>query len=160
MDRVGFGFDSHRFDAARALVLCGVRIPDEPGLAGHSDGDAGLHALIDAMLGAAGLGDIGEHFPDTDERWKDIDSGSLLGEVMVLLAEMGWNIANCDVTIVTEAPKIAPHRPVMRSRVADLLGLDISSVSVKAKTAEGMGLIGAGEGLAAFAVVLLEETEP
>jgi len=141
-------------------MLCGVRIADERGLAGHSDGDAALHALIDAMLGAAGLGDIGEHFPDTDAQWKDIDSGALLGEVMVLLAEMGWNIANCDVTIVTEAPKLAPHREAMRSRVADLLGLDPSFVSVKAKTAEGMGLIGAGEGLAAFAVVLLEETQP
>jgi len=157
MNRVGFGFDSHRFEAGRPLMLAGVQIEHDRGLAGHSDGDAALHALIDAMLGAAALGDIGEMFPDTDARWKDADSGKLVVEVIGHLAGMGWEVVNCDLTIVTETPRLEPHKAAMRERVADLLGADPISVGLKAKTAEGMGLIGAGEGLAAFAVVLIEE---
>ena len=138
-------------------MLGGVRIEHDRGLVGHSDGDAALHAVIDAMLGAAGLGDIGEFFPDTDKKWKDADSGRMLVEVLGELAQMGMTVANCDVTIVTEKPKLSEYKIPMRERIADLLGLDISVVSVKAKTAEGMGHIGAGEGLAAFAAVILEE---
>jgi len=157
MNRVGFGFDSHRFEAGRPLMLCGVRVEHDRGLAGHSDGDAALHAVMDAMFGAAGIGDIGEQFPDSDARFDGADSGALLGEAQVILAEMGWLVSNCDVTVVCEAPRLTDHKPAMRQRLADLLGLDASFVAVKAKTAEGLGLIGAGEGLAAFAVVMLEE---
>ena len=139
-------------------MLGGVRIKHNLGLAGHSDGDAVLHAVIDAMLGAAGLGDIGEHFPDTDEKWKDADSAKTLIEAVGELAGMGMAVTNCDVTIVTEMPKLSAYKIPMRERIADLLGLDISVVSVKAKTAEGMGPIGSSEGLAAFAVVMVEET--
>ena len=159
MIRVGFGFDSHRFVAGRPLMLCGVRVEHDRGLAGHSDGDAALHALTDALFAAAGLGDIGQHFPDTDPRWKDADSAALLEEAMAELAQMGWEVVNCDVTIVAETPRLEPYKEPMRQRIADLLGMDASAVSVKAKTAEGMGLVGAGEGLAAFALVLLEESD-
>ncbi len=138
-------------------MLGGVRIEHDRGLAGHSDADAALHAVIDAMLGAAGLGDIGEFFPDTAKKNKNADSGVMLVDVLGEIAQMGMEVVNCDVTIVAEAPKLTKYKMPMRERIADLLGLDISVVSVKAKTAEGMGLIGAGEGLAAFAVVLLEE---
>ena len=157
MNRIGFGFDSHRFQAGRPLMLGGVRIEHDRGLAGHSDGDAALHALIDAMFGAAGMGDIGEQFPDTDPKWAGADSADLLTEATVLVAEMGWAMGNADLTIVTEAPRLGPHKQAIRQRIADLLGLDATCVAVKAKTAEQMGAIGAGEGLAAFAVVLLEE---
>ena len=138
-------------------MLGGVRIKHDLGLAGHSDADAVLHAVIDAMLGAAGLGDIGEFFPDTDKKWKDAGSTKMLVEVLGELAQMGMAVVNCDVTIVTEAPKLSAYKMPMRERLADLLGLDISVVAVKAKTAEGMGPIGAGEGLVAFAVVMVEE---
>ncbi len=138
-------------------MLGGVHIKHDRGLAGHSDADAVLHAVIDAMLGASGLGDIGEFFPDTDEKNKNANSGVMLVDVLGELAQMGMEVVNCDVTIVAEAPKLTKYKIPMRERIAELLGLDISVVSVKAKTAEGMGLIGAGEGLAAFAVVLLEE---
>ncbi|MCK4624205.1 MAG: 2-C-methyl-D-erythritol 2,4-cyclodiphosphate synthase [Phycisphaerae bacterium] len=157
MNRIGFGFDSHRFVEGRPLMLGGVHIKHDRGLAGHSDADAVLHAVIDAMLGASGLGDIGEFFPDTDEKNKNANSGVMLVDVLGELAQMGMEVVNCDVTIVAEAPKLTKYKIPMRERIAELLGLDISVVSVKAKTAEGMGLIGAGEGLAAFAVVLLEE---
>jgi 2-C-methyl-D-erythritol 2,4-cyclodiphosphate synthase len=157
MNRIGFGYDSHRFEAGRPLVLAGVKLPGERGLAGHSDGDAALHALMDAMLGAAGLGDVGEHFPPTDERFRNADSAALCTEVVALLAQMGWVVVNADLTIVTEEPHLAPHKQAMRDRVGDLLGLDTVAVSVKAKTNEKMDAIGAGEGLAAYAVVLLEE---
>ena len=138
-------------------MLGGVRIEHDRGLAGHSDADAALHAVIDAMLGAAGLGDIGEFFPDTDKKNKNADSEIMLVSVLGEISQMGMEVVNCDVTIVAEAPKLTKYKMPMRERIADLLGLDISVVSVKAKTAEGMGLIGEGEGLAAFAVVLLEE---
>jgi 2-C-methyl-D-erythritol 2,4-cyclodiphosphate synthase len=157
MNRIGLGFDSHRFVAGRPLVLGGVKIAYDRGLAGHSDGDAALHALIDAMFGAAGLADIGEQYPATDPRFKDADSAALLSEAMASLAQMGWIVVNCDLTVVTEEPKLSKFKPAMRERIADLLGLDVSAVSVKAKTNEGMGAIGKGEGLAAYAVVLLEE---
>ena len=159
MNRIGFGFDSHRFEKGKPLMLGGVEVPHDRGLAGHSDGDAALHALIDALFGAAGLADIGEHFPNTDPQWKGIASSELVTEAFAELTEMGWTVVNCDLTIVAEQPKLDEHKPVMRERIADLLGLDTSAVTVKAKTAEGMGLIGAGEGVAVFAVVLLEEAE-
>lgn len=159
MNRVGFGYDSHRFVAGRPLRLCGVEIKHDRGLAGHSDGDAALHALIDAMFGPAGVGDIGEQFPDTDEKWKDADSITLLSEALNLVLQMGWAPLNCDLTIVTESPKLTEYKQAMREKIADVLGLDFTAVGIKAKTAEGMGPIGAGEGLAAFAVVLMEELE-
>ena len=140
-------------------MLCGVRVEHDRGLAGHSDGDAALHALIDAMLGAAGMGDIGQHFPDTDPRWKDAESGRMLVDAVAILTELGYVVTNCDLTIVAEAPKLTPYKMAMKERVSELLGLDITAVSIKAKTAEGMGLIGAGEGLAAFAVVQIEEVD-
>jgi 2-C-methyl-D-erythritol 2,4-cyclodiphosphate synthase len=156
MNSTGFGFDSHRFVDGKPLKLGGVLVEHPQGLLGHSDGDAALHALIDAMLGAAGLGDIGEHFPDTEARWKDADSAMLLGEAVGLLLQMGWSVVNCDITIICQAPRLGAYKMAMRERIADQLGLDPQAVSVKAKTAEGMGFCGAGEGLAAFAVVLLE----
>ena len=157
MNRVGFGFDSHRFQAGKPLLLAGVRVPHAHGLAGHSDGDAALHAVIDALLGAAGVGDIGEQFPDTDPRFKGADSADLLTEALALVAQMGWQPVNCDVTIVTEAPKLSPFKQPMRERISDLLGLDPIAVSVKAKTNEGMGAVGRGEGIVAFAIVLVED---
>jgi len=159
MDRIGLGFDSHRFVAGRPLKLCGITVEHDRGLGGHSDGDAPMHAVIDAMLGAAGVGDIGELFPDTDDRWKGADGTTLLFEAMNVVLTAGWAPVNCDVTIITELPRLEKDKQAMRERIADLLGLDGSSVSVKAKTADGMGPIGAGEGLAAFAVVLMEELE-
>lgn len=159
MNRIGFGFDSHRFVAGRPLMLAGVQVPHDKGLAGHSDGDAALHALIDALFAAAGLADIGDHFPPTDPQWKNVRSAEMVTEAFSEVTEMGWSVVNCDVTIVTEEPSLKEHKATMRERVADLLGLDATAVSVKAKTAEGMGPIGAGEGLAAFAVVLLEEAD-
>ena len=157
MNRVGLGFDSHRFEAGRPLLLGGIRIKHDKGLAGHSDADAVLHAIIDALFGAAAAGDIGEHFPDSDPAWAGADSATMLTEAQMLLAEMGWMVGNCDVTIICEAPKLGDLKFEMRQRIADLLGLDASFVSVKAKTAEGMGLVGKGDGVAAFAVVMLEE---
>ena len=139
-------------------MLAGVHVEHNLGLAGHSDGDAPLHALIDAMLGAAGLDDIGYMFPDTDPAWDNVDSDVMGTEVVSELARMGLLVINSDVTIITEAPKLTAHKQAMRERVADLLGTDTTNVSVKAKTAEGMGPIGTGEGLVALAVVLLEDT--
>lgn len=151
------GYDSHRFAAGRPLVLGGVRIDHEFGLAGHSDADAVLHAVIDALLGAAGLGDIGEHFPDSDERYRGADSACLVEHVVLLVENAAFRVVNCDVTVVTQQPKLGPHRPAMRERIAELLHVPPEAVNVKAKTNEGMGWIGKGEGLAVVAVVLLEE---
>ena len=159
MNRIGLGYDSHRFVAGRPLLLGGVKIPHDKGLAGHSDGDAALHALIDALLGAAGLGDIGEHFPDADPRYKDADSALLLAETMSLISQAGWGVVNCDLTVITQAPKMSPHKPALRERIADLVGVDAAQVSVKAKSNEGMGWIGRGEGLAVVAVVLVEQDD-
>ncbi len=154
--RIGFGYDSHRFDEARPLVLGGVRIPDYPGLLGHSDGDAVAHAVTDALLGAAALGDIGRHFPPSDPQWKGADSMKLLGRVVELVAESDLRVCNLDVTVITEQPKIAPHAPEMVARLAEVLGTTLGGISVKGKTNEGMGWIGSGEGMAVHAVALLE----
>ncbi len=155
--RIGIGYDSHRFAPARRLVLAGVEVPFSLGLAGHSDADAVAHAVTDALLGAAALGDIGTHFPPGDERWRDADSLDLLRRAVALLAAQGWAPGNVDVTVVCETPRLAPHIPAMRERLAGSLGLDVSAVSIKGKTNEMMGWIGRGEGIAAMAVALLRE---
>ncbi len=158
MSRVGIGYDIHPFESGRRMVLCGVVFPDETGLAGHSDADAALHAVTDALLGAAGLDDIGEHFPPTDERWRHADSGDLLQAVVGML-QPRFFIGNVDVTIVGERPRIGPRRQEMRTRLAELLGISTDRVNVKATTNERLGALGRGEGLAALAVALLEEQE-
>lgn len=157
--RVGLGYDSHRFAEGRRLVLGGVEIQYERGLTGHSDADAVAHAVTDALLGAAGLGDIGRHFPPTDEQWRDADSIALLRQASQLAAERNFQVVNVDVTVVCEQPKIAPHAAAMCARLADALGIAPAHVSVKGKTNEGMGWIGAGEGVAAMAVVLVDRVE-
>ena len=157
-NRVGFGFDIHRLVPGRRLVLCGVEYTGSPvGLLGHSDADAPLHALMDALLGAAALGDIGHLFPDTDPAWEGADSMDLLREVARRVADAGWRVANVDVTILAEAPKIAPRSAEMRARMADGLGLPVDRVSLKATTMEKLGPIGAREAIAAQAVALLEK---
>ena len=155
MIRIGFGYDSHRFVSGRPLVLGGVRIEHEQGLAGHSDADALLHAITDAILGALGAGDIGEHFPDTDPRWRGADSAKLLAHVVELAGSRGMCVGNCDATVITEQPKLLAYKAQMRQRIAGVLGIDVDAVSVKAKTNEKMGFIGRGEGLAAMAAVTL-----
>jgi 2-C-methyl-D-erythritol 2,4-cyclodiphosphate synthase len=155
MTRVGIGYDSHRFASGRPLVLGGVTIPHSQGLAGHSDADAVAHALADAMLGAIGLGDIGRLFPDTDPAHKDADSIRLLAEVGRRVREKGWALQQADITVIAEAPKLAPHAAGMQARLAQALGADPSALSVKAKTNEGMGFVGRGEGIAVFAVATL-----
>jgi len=155
MFRVGLGYDSHRFAAGRALVLGGVRMDFDRGLAGHSDGDAVLHAVTDAVLGALAAGDIGEHFPDTDPRWAGADSSLFLAEAAAMARRAGWRVANCDVTVLAEAPKLGPHKRAMALRIAELLGVEAGRVCVKAKTNEQMGFVGRGEGIAALAAVLL-----
>lgn len=157
MARVGLGYDSHRFAPGRRLVLGGVTIDHPLGLAGHSDADAALHAITDAILGAIGAGDIGEQFPDTDARFKDADSSRFVRAAMELAAAAGLAVVNCDVTIVTQQPKLSAHKPLMKARIAELLGVAPAAVAVKAKTNESMGWIGRGEGLAAMAVVLLDK---
>ncbi len=157
--RVGQGFDVHRFatpEEGRPLMLMGCPIPYDRGLLGHSDADVMLHALMDALLGAAGLGDIGQHFPDTDPAYLGADSARLLERVMGDLAERGWRVVNADVCLIGERPKIGPHRLQMRDRVAPLLGLAPDALNVKATTTEKLGFTGRGEGLAASAVVLLQ----
>lgn len=155
MIRAGIGFDVHRFDPSRPLVLGGVTIPGGPGLAGHSDADVLSHAVADACLGAAALGDIGTHFPDTDLRWKDADSIELLRRVAGLLAEHGFAVTSVDATLLLEAPKIGPHTVRMRENMAAALGIDAGAVGVKATTAEGLGTVGRGEGAACMAVALV-----
>ncbi|MGH7502950.1 MAG: 2-C-methyl-D-erythritol 2,4-cyclodiphosphate synthase [Longimicrobiales bacterium] len=157
--RVGVGYDSHRFAVGRPLVLGGVTIEHEQGLAGHSDADAISHAVIDAVLGAAGMGDIGSHFPPADVRWKDADSIELLRQAAEIVAGENYQVVNVDVTIVTQTPRIAPHIPAMRDRLASALGIAPTHVSVKGKTNEGMGWIGRGEGVAAIAVALVDAIE-
>ena len=154
--RSGIGWDSHRLEAGRRLVLGGVDVPEaERGLAGHSDADVLTHAVIDALLGAAGMGDIGLHFPDTDERWRDVDSIELLGAVRRMLSEAGLAALNVDATVACEAPKLAPWRDEMRARLAGALGVDTEAVNVKFTTGEGMGFVGRGEGIAALAIATL-----
>ena len=155
--RVGVGFDSHRLGAGRELVLGGVRIPYELGLEGHSDADVLAHAVIDALLGAAALGDIGEHFPDSDEAWRDADSMQLLAAIVAMVIEGGHEIVNVDCTVVMEQPKLGPHRLAIRERLAQALALPIARVNVKASTGEGMGFVGRGEGVAALAVASLTD---
>jgi 2-C-methyl-D-erythritol 2,4-cyclodiphosphate synthase len=150
--RSGVGFDSHRFAEGRDLVLGGVRVDFSLGLAGFSDADALTHAVIDALLGAAGLGDIGGHFPDTDERWRDADSIALLRTVRGMVGDAGMAPVNVDATVVCEAPKLGPYRDEMRGRLAEALLLDVAAVNVKFTTAEGMGWVGSGEGVAALAI--------
>ena len=154
--RIGQGFDVHTLVAGRRLIIGGVDIPFEKGLAGHSDADVLVHAVCDALLGAAGLGDIGRHFPDTDPRYKDADSRVLLREVAAKVRGAGYSIANLDATLHAEAPKMAPHIPAMIANLSADLGLKSGRVNVKAKTAERLGAIGRGEGIAAEAVALLE----
>lgn len=153
--RIGQGFDVHALVAGRKLIIGGVTIPFERGLAGHSDADVLLHAICDALIGAAGLGDIGRHFPDTDSRYKGIDSRELLRAVARLLEKNKYSVGNVDATIIAQAPKMAPHIPAMRANIAADLGVMETCVNIKAKTAEQMGLVGRGEGIVAEAVALL-----
>jgi 2-C-methyl-D-erythritol 2,4-cyclodiphosphate synthase len=152
MHRTGIGFDTHRLVEGRALTLGGVRIPHATGLLGHSDADVLTHAIMDALLGAVADGDIGQHFPDTDPRWKDADSLALLRQVVARLAARGWRVGNVDATILAEAPRLAPHNARMRARLAEALGITVAAVSVKATTVEGLGAIGRREGISAMAV--------
>ena len=156
--RIGQGFDTHALVAGRRLVIGGVDIPHEKGLAGHSDADVLIHAVCDALLGAAGLGDIGAHFPDSDPRYKDADSRELLIEVRQLVRGRGFQVANVDATIIAQAPRMAPHIPAMRANLAADLGIAVDAVNVKAKTTEKLGFVGRGEGIAAEAIALLVET--
>lgn len=155
--RVGQGYDVHKLVEGRDLILCGVNIPYEKGLLGHSDADVALHALSDALLGAAALGDIGRHFPDTDEQYKGADSIVLLKEVVRLVKYKGYIISNADVTIVAQKPKISGYIEKMRENVSDALGIPVDRINVKATTTEKLGFEGRGEGISAMAVVLLEE---
>jgi 2-C-methyl-D-erythritol 2,4-cyclodiphosphate synthase len=158
--RIGQGWDIHRLVDGRQLRLAGVTLPGERGLLGHSDGDVVLHAVTDALLGALALGDIGQHFPDSDPRYRGADSGALLAHVVALVAGQAARIGNVDITILAEQPKLAPHMPAMRARLAALLGLDVACVGLKAKTMEGLGAIGAGEAIAALAVAVVEAARP
>ena len=156
MTRVGMGFDVHRLVEGRALWLGGVNIPCDRGLLGHSDADVAIHALCDALLGAAALRDIGYHFPDTDPRYKGIDSRLLLARVMQLLDEHGYTLGNCDITICAEQPKLNPHIPAMQQSLAQCMHCEPGQVSIKATTTERLGYTGRGEGIAAYAVALIE----
>lgn len=156
MIRTGIGYDAHRLVENRRLVLGGVVVPHDRGLLGHSDADVAVHALMDALLGAIAAGDIGQHFPDTDPAWKDADSIKLLEAVAALLRERGWRVVNADMTILCEKPKLAPHIPAMRRRMAAAMGAEVDAVSVKASTVEGMGAIGRREGIAVHAVATVE----
>jgi 2-C-methyl-D-erythritol 2,4-cyclodiphosphate synthase len=155
--RIGHGYDLHRLVDGRALFLGGVKIDSPRGLLGHSDGDVVLHAICDAILGAIGAGDIGQHFPDSDERFRGTPSSELLKHVATLLRSEGLAVVNVDVTVCAEQPKLAPYRMAMRGRIAELLGIPAESASIKAKTNEGIGPVGQGEAIWATAVVLLEE---
>ncbi len=157
--RIGMGYDAHQFapaGASRRLMLAGVEIPHEQGLAGHSDADVALHALVDALLGAAALGDIGAYFPSSDERWRGVASSTFVTATMDGLTREGWRVANVDLTIVAERPRLSPHVAAMRASVAGLLGVALDRVSVKSKTTDGMGFTGRAEGMACYAVALIE----
>lgn len=159
MSRTGVGYDSHRFAEGRPLVLGGVVIPHATGLTGHSDADAVAHALTDAILGAAALGDIGAMFPDTEAAWKDADSMALLATAVARCRDAGWQPVHCDIAVIAQAPRLAPHLPAMRQRIAEVLGVGAGDVSVKGKTNEGMGFVGRGEGIAVIAVATLDRLE-
>jgi 2-C-methyl-D-erythritol 2,4-cyclodiphosphate synthase len=154
--RIGSGFDVHAFGPGDFLMLGGVRVPHARGVLAHSDGDVLLHALCDALLGAAGLGDIGQHFKDTDPQWRGADSALFVTSVCAMLRERGLTVLNADLTLIAQTPKLAPHRAAMRARIAALLGLEPECVNLKATTTEGLGFLGRAEGIAAQAVVLLE----
>lgn len=160
MMRIGQGVDIHPFDPARPLILGGVRISETGGLSGHSDADAVLHAITDALLGAAGAGDIGHHFPSTDERWRNAESSRFVHEAMRIITDMDAEIANVDVTIIAQQPKLAPHREAMVASIARLLGLPQGHVNVKATTTDHLGFIGRGEGICAMAIVLVQQPQP
>ena len=155
--RIGFGYDSHRFEEGRRLVLGGVEFPGETGLKGHSDADVLVHAIIDALLGAAALGDIGSHFPDDDPKWKDADSTGLLAEVVREVRGAGWKISNVDATVICERPKLRPCIELIRERLASVMSIGKGRISVKGKTNEKMDDVGAGVGVEVHAVALLEE---
>ncbi len=157
--RVGHGYDSHRFKSGRPLILGGIQIPDHAGLDGHSDADAVAHAVTDALLGAAALGDIGRHFPPSEESWRDADSIELLARIVGLLAEENYMVVNVDVTVIAESPRLGAYAEAMRERLATTLVVAPRQISIKAKSNEGMGWIGSGEGLAVFAVALIDEIE-
>lgn len=154
--RIGHGYDAHRFAAGRRLVLGGVDIPHPQGMAAHSDGDVLIHALCDALLGAAGRGDIGDHFPDHDARYKNIDSRVLLRQVVALLHEAGWQVSNVDITVIAQTPRLKPYVAAMRTLLSADLGVSEECVNLKATTTEGMGFTGRAEGIAAHAVVLIK----
>ena len=156
--RVGFGYDVHKLVEHRPLILGGIQIPFEKGLLGHSDADVLLHAISDALLGAVALGDIGLHFPDTDEKWKGADSALLLKEVCRMVTEQGYEISNVDTTVALQRPKLRPYIDEIRTSIATILGIDLSCVSVKATTTEKMGFVGTGEGASAYAICLLQKT--
>lgn len=158
--RIGQGFDVHRFGPGDAVVLGGVRIPHSQGVVAHSDGDVLLHALCDALLGAIAAGDIGQHFPDTEVRWKGADSRVLLRHCVSLVREAGFRVGNVDLTVIAERPKVAPHAQAIRANIAEDLGCGITDVGLKATTTEGLGFTGRREGIAAQAVALLLQTEP
>jgi 2-C-methyl-D-erythritol 2,4-cyclodiphosphate synthase len=155
--RIGSGFDVHAFGPGDALVLGGVRIAHSRGIVAHSDGDVLLHALVDALLGAAALGDIGEHFPDSDPRWRGADSRQFVAAVLEMLARRSWRVVNVDLTLVAQAPRLAPWRDQIRHSVASMLGVPLTDVNVKATTTERLGFLGRGEGLAAMATVLIDQ---
>jgi 2-C-methyl-D-erythritol 2,4-cyclodiphosphate synthase len=155
--RIGQGFDVHQLVVGRPLVLGGIEIPFERGLEGHSDGDALLHAVTDAILGAIGAGDLGQHFPSSDERWRGAASGALLEQVVSMMIEAGFSIGNVDATIVAQAPRLAPHQKAMRENLAGLLGVSPSRVNLKITSTDALGAMGRGEGIAGMAVVLLDE---
>ena len=154
--RIGMGYDVHKLTENRKLILGGVEIPYEKGLLGHSDADVLLHAIMDALLGAAALGDIGTHFPDTDERYRGISSVRLLAYVDQLLEENGYSVGNIDATIIAQRPKMAPYIPKIRENIANTLGLELNQVNIKATTEEGLGFTGSGDGISAQAVCILE----
>ena len=155
--RIGQGYDVHQIQEGLPMYLCGIRIPSDKGFVAHSDGDVAIHALCDALLGALALGDIGHLFPDTDIKYKGIDSTLLLEEVLKKLETLEWKLVNADITISLQAPKLAPHIEAMRARLAGIAGLDISRISVKATTTERLGFVGRGEGCEVWAIVLLEK---
>lgn len=158
MTLTGIGYDSHRLIPGRRLILGGVEVPHDRGLDGHSDADVLTHAVIDALLGAAGMGDIGEHFPNSEERWRDADSICLLADVVARLRAAGMEVVNVDATVVIERPKLAPHRDAIQTLLGGTLGLAVGRVNVKASTGEGIGFVGRGEGVAALAIATLRHT--
>lgn len=159
MIRVGHGMDVHKLAEGRKLILCGVEIPYEKGLLGHSDADVAVHALMDALLGAVALGDIGTHFPDSDAEFKDADSMELLERVVVMIEDIGYTLGNADITIVAQAPKLAPYVEQMRENISAVCGVDVSDINVKATTTEGLGFEGQGQGISAHAVAIVYKNE-